>query len=106
MYIDAVEDEEKAAHRYGTQTPDDDEYADMNTKQRPEQDDVHSKTYYKYIGAEVMMDVPGEGPERATVKRRIENEDESRAGTYHHNPIIDTRDYELEYDDGTHDRYF
>ena len=53
-----------------------------------------------------MMDVPGEGPKRATVKRRIENEDGSRAGTYHRNPMMDTREYELEYDAGTHDRYF
>ena len=27
-------------------------------------------------------------------------------GTYHRNPMMDTREYELEYDDGTHDRYF
>ena len=32
LYIDEVEDEDKAAHRDGTQTPDDDEYADMKTK--------------------------------------------------------------------------
>ena len=48
----------------------------------------------------------GEVPKRATVKRRNENEDGSRSGTYHRNPIMDTREYELEYNDGTHDRYF
>ena len=51
------------------------------------------------------MDVPGEWPKRATVKRRIENEDGSRSGTYHRNPMMDTREYELEYDNGTQDRY-
>ena len=69
MYIDEVGDEDEAAHRDGTQTPDDDEYADMKTKERPEQDDVDSKTYDKYIGAEVMMDVPGEVPKHATMKK-------------------------------------
>ena len=41
----------------GTQTPDDDEYADMNTEEWPEQDDFNSETYNKYIGAGVMIDV-------------------------------------------------
>ena len=74
LYIDEFEYENEAAHRDGTQMPDDDEYADMNTEERPKQDDVDFETYDKYIGSEVMMDVPGEGPNRATVRRRIENE--------------------------------
>ena len=90
----------------GTQTPDDDEYAEMNTKERPEGDDVDSKIYDKYIRSKAMMDVPGEGPKRATVKRRIENKDGSQAGTYHRNPMLDTREYRLEYNDGTHNWYF
>ena len=45
LYIGEVEDEDEAAHGDGNQTPDDDEYAEMNTKERPEQDDVDSKTY-------------------------------------------------------------
>ena len=106
MYIDEVEDEEEAAHRDGTPTPDDDEYTDMNTEELPKQDDVDSEKYDKYIGAEVMMEVPSEGPKRATVKRRIENEDGLRAGTYHRNLLMDTQEYELEYDYGTHDQYF
>ena len=53
-----------------------------------------------------MMDVPGEGHKRAMVKRSIENEDGLRAGTYQRNPRMDTREYELEYDAGTHDQYF
>ena len=71
LYIDEVEDDDEAAHGDGTQTPDDDEYAEMKTEERTEQDDVDSKTYDKYIGSEVMMDVPGEGPKRATSKRSI-----------------------------------
>ena len=106
MYINEVEDEDKAAQGYGTQTPDDDEYSDMNTEEWPEQDDVNSETYNKYIRSAVMIDVPGEGPKRATARRRIKNKDGSPAITYHRIPMMDTREYELEYDDGNHDWYF
>ena len=82
LYINEVKDEDEASLGDGTQTPDDDEYADMNTKERTKQDDVDSETYDKYMGAEVMMDVNSKGPKRATLKRHIENKDGSRAGTY------------------------
>ena len=51
------------------------------------------------------MDVPGEGSRRATLKRRVRNEDGTVVGNHHRNTLMDTREYELEYDDGTHDRY-
>ena len=76
------------------------------TEDCPKQDDIDDAAYDKYIGAEVMMDVPGEGPRRATVKRCVEDLEGKKAGSYHRNPMMDTREYELEYDDGTHDRYF
>ena len=52
------------------------------------------------------MDVPGEESRRATVKRRVNNADGTSGGTHHQNPLMDTREYALGYDDGTHDRYF
>ena len=51
MYIDKVEDEDETAHGDGTQTHDDDEYADMKTKELSKKDDVDSETYDQYIGA-------------------------------------------------------
>ena len=52
------------------------------------------------------MDVPGEGSRRDTVKLCVRNDDGEVVGTHHQKPLMDTREYELEYDDGTHDRYF
>ena len=78
----------------------------MITEERPKQDDIYDVTYEKYIDAEVMMDVPEEGLRRATVRRRVEYLDEKKLGKYHQNPLMDTRKYKLEYDDGIHDCYF
>ena len=106
LCIDDIDDADEVAHGDGSNTPSVDEYADMEPEERPERDDVDDDAYDKYIGAEVMMDVPGEGSRRATVKRRVRNEDGTAAGTHHRNPLMDTREYELEYDDGTQDKYF
>ena len=46
----------------------------------------------KYIGAEVIMDVSGEGPMRAIVRRCVEYLDGERVGTYHRNPHMDTQE--------------
>ena len=106
FYIDNIEGADAVAHGEGSNTPSDAEYGDMLVDERPDKDDVDDAAYDKYIGAEVMMDVPGEGPRRATVKRRVEDLDGTKKGTYNRNPMMDTREYELEYDDGTHDCYF
>jgi hypothetical protein len=63
---------------------------DMLAEECPEQHDIDDAAYNKYIGAEVMMDVPGEGSMRATVKRRVEDLDGAKVGTYHRNPLMDT----------------
>ena len=67
---------------------------------RPEDDDIDS--YDKYIGAEIIID----GDKRATVKRRMTDFDGRPLGTANRNPMLDTRQYEIEYDDGTTDAYF
>ena len=61
------------------------------TEERPEQDDIDDTDYDKYIGAEVIMNVPGEGQRMATVRCHVENLDGEKGGTYHRNPIMDTR---------------
>ena len=52
------------------------------------------------------MDVPGEGSKRATVKCRVRNDDGTVVATHHWKPLVDTREYELDYYNGTHDQYF
>jgi hypothetical protein len=86
---------------YGDNTPTDEDYGDtMLPDSRPEDDDIDS--YDKYIGAEIIID----GDKRATVKRRMTDFDGRPLGTANRNPMLDTRQYEIEYDDGTTDAYF
>ena len=76
----------------------------MLPEDRPYRDDLDVDAYDKYIGAEVLMDVKGEGSRWDTVKRRVRNDDGTVVGTNHQNPLMDTREYELEYNNGTHNR--
>ena len=62
--------------------------------------------YDRYIGAEVLVGVPGEGSRQATVKRCVRNDNGTVVGTQHRNPLIYTREYELDYNNVTHDQYF
>lgn len=103
----AIQDleDDQAAYGDGTQTPGDEEYGDMvKANERPEEDDVDA--YDKYIGAEVFLDDRNDGGAKATVKRRVRDPDGKLTGKAHRNPLLDTREYELEFEDGTTDRYF
>ena len=106
LYINEMDDADDVAHGDGSNTPSGEEYVDMKTDERPKQDDIDNESYDKYIGAEVMIDVPGEGASRVTINRRVENANGKKAVRYHRNPLMDTHEYELEYDDGTQDQYF
>ena len=106
LCIDEIDDEDEVAHGDGSNNTSGVDYSSMRPEERPEQDDMDDNAYDKYIGAEVMMDVPGKGSRRATVKRRVKNDDGKSPGTHHRNPLMYTREYDIEYDDGTHDRYF
>ena len=70
----------------------------------PDHDDFDDDEYDRYISVEVLMDVPGEGSKRATVKCRVRNDDGTVVATHHWKPLVDTREYELNYYDGTHDQ--
>jgi hypothetical protein len=54
----------------------------MDTKppERPDEDEIESKAYDKYIGAEMLVDFGAEGRKRATVKRRIRDFDGNLVG--------------------------
>jgi hypothetical protein len=95
------------AYGDGTHTPTDDEYR-MSDKppERLEEDDVQSDAYDKYIGAEVTVDFGTEGRKRATVKGRVRDFEGNFVGKSHANPLLDTSEYIIEYDDGTADRMF
>jgi hypothetical protein len=75
----------------------------LNDGKRSEDNDID--LYDKYIEAEVILDDNANGAMRAAVKRRIRDFDGNVTGRVHRNPLLDTRDYEVEYADGTVDKY-
>ena len=94
------------AHGYESNTLSDEAYGDMMTEERPKQNNIDDTSYNKYIGAEVIINVTGEVPRWATVRRCVEDLDRTKVVMYHSNPLMYTWEYELEYDNKTHDRYF
>ena len=88
------------AYGDGTNTPSNSDYGEP--PDRPEEDDIDLDTYDKLIGAQVLLD---DGM-KATVKRRLTNFDGTPIGQAHSNPLLDTRQYEVELEDGTTDAYF
>ena len=103
FYLDNMDEADKVAHGDWDNNLSDEAYGDMMAEERPEQDYIDDAAYDKYIGVEVIMDVLGEGPRSATVRRRVEYLNGEKLGMYHQIPLMDTQEYELEYDDGTHD---
>jgi hypothetical protein len=95
------------AYGDGSKTPTDEEYR-MHTKppERPDEDEIESEAYDKYIGAEMLVDFGVEGQKRATVKQRVRDFDGNLFGKSHKNPMLDTTEYVIEYEDGTSDRMF
>ena len=106
LYIDDVDRYNEVAHGYGCNTQSDEAYGEMMADKSPEQYDIDDTTCDKYIGAEVIIDATGKYPRKATFRRCDEELDGEKVGTYHWNQLMDTREYELEYDNGTHDCYF
>ena len=43
--------------------------------------------------------------QQATVKRRKKNDDGTLRGTSNDNPLLDTREYEVEFEDGSYSEY-
>ena len=97
---------DETAHGDEDNNPNDEAYGDIMVEEHPDQDDIFDGTYEKYIGAEVIMVVPGEDPRQSTVRRCVNYLDRNKVGTYHSSQIIDTQENELEYDYRTHDCYF
>jgi len=61
--------------------------------------------YDKYINAEVILPRDGERFQSARVVRRSTNADGSSIGTSNNNPILDTRIYEVMFNDGSTQEY-
>jgi len=83
--------------------PENSEYGDMIIEDRPEADDASAID--KYLNAELILDVGTGNERRGTVTKRVRGPDGEPIGRAHANPLFDTREYEIEFTDGTTDRY-
>ena len=67
-----------------------------------EADEWTPESYDSYLTAEILLDRAGD-TQRGVVKRRKKDDDGNPTGKSNANPILDTRDYEVEFPDGSID---
>ena len=92
---------------YGDRTPTQEEYGTMGneTPLADADDKIDAEVYDKYIGAKIVLDEESNnGGNIGTVKRRATDRDGFAIGRPHSNVALDTREYEIEMDDGTTER--
>ena len=70
----------------------------------PDADDYTPDTYDEYITAEVMIPI-GDQRVRGVVKKRVKDDDDLPVGVRHPNPILDTREYDVQLPDGSVESY-
>jgi len=71
---------------------------------RPEEDDYSPEAFDEYLTAEVLLPRGGETA-RAVVMKRLVDPDGKPVGSRHSNPMLDTRQYEVEFPDGSRDSF-
>ncbi len=105
MYLEDIDDDGNpgVAHAddINTQSPED--CGDMHIEERPEQDD--EEAIDKYLNAELIMNVGTNDERRGRVVKRSRGLDGEAIGRAHVNPLFDTRKYEVEFTDGTREKY-
>lgn len=92
---------------YEIDVVEDAENGDFDDDGDPDDDNVDA--YDKLIGATFLLDpvkCPGNVATKATVIKRKTDPQGKPLGKPHHNPLLDTREYIVELEDGTHDSYF
>jgi hypothetical protein len=86
--------------------PDDVEYGDMLVEERLERDEMSDELADKYIGAELIFGVGLGNERRGRVTKRAKGLYGDEIGRAHSNPLFDTREYVVEFTDGTEENYF
>jgi hypothetical protein len=105
MYLDDIEEDKNpgVAHMDNIDMPDPEDYGDMNTKDQPEEDD--EEAIDKYLNVELIMNMGTNDERCGCVIKRSRGLDGEAIGQAHANPLFDTREYEVEFTDGTRERY-
>jgi hypothetical protein len=83
-------------------TPTDEEYGDMLVEERPEEDD---EAIDKYLNMELTLGVGTDDERRGRVVKRSKGISGDPIGRAHSNPFFDTREYDVEFTDGTTEKY-
>ena len=99
-------DDDNDATLENSSAPSDSDYADMIQDAKPDRDDVSEEMFDKYIGAELIVG-NGHGDGRfGRVTKRVKGLYGEALGRGHTNPLFDTRQYVVEFTDGTEENYF
>ena len=81
-------------------------YGDMLVPEAMDADDIDDEILDKYLNAELIFDV-GTGSERkGRVVKRAKGTSGDPIGRAHSNPLFDTREYVVEFTDGSTENYF
>ena len=95
---------------YGNNDPPENEYKNGRFPSLAEADDMElnamDEDFDKYIGARLKLDVSDDNGNIATVRRRAQDERGRPIGVAHRNPMLDTREFEVELENGETERVF
>jgi hypothetical protein len=104
MYLDNIKDDENpgVVHADDGNTPSLEDYGDMHTEDRPEDD--NQEAIDKYLNVELIMNMGTNDEQCGHVIKRSWGLDGEAISQAHANPLFDTREYEVEFTDVTHER--
>ena len=89
-----------------TTTPADDEYGDMLAPDALEADDMSDEIMDKDLNTELIFDMGSGAERRGRVIKRAKGVTGQPIGRSHTNPLFDTREYVVEFTDGSTENYF
>jgi hypothetical protein len=87
-------------------TPTVGDYGDMLTPDTLEADDVDDEILDKYLNTELIFDMGTGAERRGRVIKRAKGTTGQSIGRGHANPLFDTREYVVEFTDGSTENYF
>jgi hypothetical protein len=104
MYLEDMDyDDNPGVAVDGGVTPSEEEYGDMLIDDRPEDDD--EEAIDKYLNVELTMGIGSDSERRGRVTKRSRGMEGDAIGRAHTNPLFDTREYDIEFTDGTVEKY-
>ena len=104
-YLDDIKDDQENPGIVSDRgiTPTDEDYGDMITGERPKAEDEEAVD--KYLNVELILDFRLANERRGRVAKRSRGLDGKTVGRAHAKPFFDTREYNIEFTDGSVDKY-